>query len=719
MRGAVLCSLLSGICAEICADDCSRPSAAPLNSAFVDFMNVKNGGEERARALGGRCLGLAPAPLDATAAFRAKPHPKNSTETLPAHYNLREAGRVTPVRSQSPFGTCWAFASYGSLESCLMPAESRYFSVNNLANRHGFDYGYDDGGGWTMSAAYLARWDGPADEADDPYPNPGFDPPGIEVQKHINAVYCIPRTGTLDDSLLKQAVMDYGAVYVAFYWDESGYNNATKSYYYSGTNRSQNHAVAMAGWDDAFGRTNFSPQAPGDGAFIIKNSWGTNWAESGYFYMSYYEPTFWGGVAFYGTENPSNLNVNYQYDPLGWVTSFGYSNNAAWGANIFTTTSAVAIRAVGLYTPSANTQCQILLYSDVVPGVPRSGLLQAVQTVELPLAGYHTIALDSQVALSRDTRFSVVVGMYAPGCLWPLPGEMAVAGFSSRAAASPGQSYMSFDGTNYWYDVTDYDASVNFCFKALGCSLAEVPVAAGAVADYDGDRLSDPSLCKPVSGTWMIKYSGRNYEAGTVSNFTGAAGWNPASADYDGDGLGDYGLYNRATGEWELRLSSAGYALVNLASFALGSPVPADYDGDAKADPAVYEAASGTWSIRLSSSGYAVILLEQWAGGPAQLAAPADYDGDRKADPALYQALGSTEEGSNDAYWTILLSGGGYASLTLSPYLGGPGWTPVPADYDGDAKADPAAWQVRSGTLKARLSSSGYGEIVLTGLPGI
>jgi len=719
MKRACYSGLIIGLCAVAGAADLQGPGVAPLNPAFIEFMDRKAGMAARNEAAGEYNLGLVPTPLDLSEAFRHKPVFKTAPKNLPLRYDLRDLGRVTPVRNQSPYGTCWAFASYGSLESCLMPAESRYFSVNNLANRHGFDYGYDDGGGWTMSAAYLARWDGPVDEADDPYSDPGHSPSGLPVQKHVNAVYCISRSGTLDDALLKQAVMDYGAIYIAFYYNDSGYTGATKSYYYSGTNRAQNHAVAMTGWDDAFSRTNFTAQPPGDGAFILKNSWGTNWAESGYFYMSYYEPTFWGGVSFCGTESPTNMDANYQYDPLGWVTSFGYSNNAAWGANIFTATSAVSVSAVGLYTPSANARCQVFLYSGVVPGYPRSGFLQSVQMAELSFAGYHTIALNAPVALSGNTRFSVVVGMNTPNYLWPLPAEMAVAGWSSRATASPGQSYMCFDGTNYWYDVTDYDSSVNFCFKALGCRLTDVPGAAGAVADYDGDGFADPSLCHPVSGAWTIKHSRMSYQSETVSNFSGKADWIPASADYDGDGLGDYGLYNRTTGEWELRLSSAGSALVNLASFAIGSPVPADYDGDGRADPAVYEAATGSWRILLSSAGYAVTLLEQWAGGPAQLAVPADYDGDRKADPALYQAIGSTEEGSNDASWTILLSGSGYASVTLNPYLGGPGWCPVPADYDGDRLADPAVWQARTGTWKVRLSSGGYYELSLPGFLGL
>ncbi len=38
-------------------------------------------------------------------------------ETFPASYDLRALGRVTPVRNQESFGTCWAFGVLGAVES--------------------------------------------------------------------------------------------------------------------------------------------------------------------------------------------------------------------------------------------------------------------------------------------------------------------------------------------------------------------------------------------------------------------------------------------------------------------------------------------------------------------------------------------------------------------------------------------------------------------------
>ena len=99
----------------------------------------------------------------------------------------------------------------------------------------------------------------------------------------------------------------------------SGYwNQNTNSYYYSGSG-SSNHAVTIVGWDDNYDKSKFSTVPPGNGAFIVKNSSGSGWGESGYFYLSYYD-TFVGKTnAVFTAESPVNYDHIYQYDPLGMV----------------------------------------------------------------------------------------------------------------------------------------------------------------------------------------------------------------------------------------------------------------------------------------------------------------------------------------------------------------------------------------------------------------
>jgi hypothetical protein len=170
-------------------------------------------------------------------------------------------------------------------------------------------------------------------------------------------------------------------------------------------------------------------------------------------------------------------------------------------------------------------------------------------------------------------------------------------------------------------------------------------------------------------------------------------------------------------GRWVIRLASGATMDVQWGSPALEDiPVPADYDGDGKTDIAVYRniqghAQSGTWFIRKSSGG----TVEAGWGGPAlgDIPVPADLDGDGKADLAVYRRT--------TAEWFVAKSGGGtqitvwgQANSTDPNVVFYNGDMPVPADYVGDGKADIAVYRDDPDSLTA----AGYWFIEGPG-PGI
>ncbi len=291
--------------------------------------------------------------------------------SLPASYDLRSLGRVTSVKDQGQHGACWTFASLGSLESFLMPSQNLNFSEDNMALTHGFDHSgdiYNRGGNYFMSTAYLARWSGPVYESDDAYGD-YFTPSGLTARKHVQEVDWLPsRASATDNDNIKNAVMQYGGGAVAYRaegnsWGSAYYNASTHSYYYNGSGV-QNHGVLIVGWNDNYAASNFATTPPGDGAFIVKNSWGTGWGDGGYFYLSYYDTVLGYQMfpaVFQNAESTSNYSNVYQYDPLGYCAAWGdaISGDAWWGANVFTATSASLLKAVGFYTLTPNSAYEV------------------------------------------------------------------------------------------------------------------------------------------------------------------------------------------------------------------------------------------------------------------------------------------------------------------------------------------------------------------------
>ncbi|HET6495922.1 MAG TPA: C1 family peptidase, partial [Thermoleophilia bacterium] len=325
---ALCCALLLVVAAAApagaaSADNALQLSTAPLNPAYLQTL-VNPLFSAPSSAADGRALGLRPGPQDFSYAQGIQvPASRNAPlrGALPATYDLRSLGRVTSVKDQGSFGTCWAFASFGSLESGLLPGETRDFSEDNMVLKSGFNYPgtlYDAGGQIWMSTAYLTRWGGPVYESDDAYGD-SYTPAGLTPRKHVQEVNWIPGRGSsLDNDNIKNAIMQYGGAYVAFGWSAAFYRASTASFY-RGDSSSTNHAVLIVGWDDTYPSTNFGTTPPGDGAFIVRNSWGTSWGSSGYFYVSYYDTSFGRGMmgVFDNAEPTSNYTGIYQYDPLG------------------------------------------------------------------------------------------------------------------------------------------------------------------------------------------------------------------------------------------------------------------------------------------------------------------------------------------------------------------------------------------------------------------
>jgi C1A family cysteine protease len=447
--------------------------------------------------------------------------------TLPPRYDLREQGRMTPVKNQYPWGTCWAFATFSSLESTLLPVTPiPDYSEKNLVNLAGFDVAIpSDGGNMAMSTAYLTRWNGPVDEATDPYPlgpkNNWSSSNQYPPVKHVqNVVFFPARTNRTDTANLKGALVRWGAVHSSFCWYSNFYNKTHFSYYQPPTNLSiQNgHAVTIAGWDDTYEATNFTVTPEGPGAWIVKNSWGATWGNAGYFHISYYDKHFGSAIRPDGTykntaaflgESTSNYDRVYSYERLGEVNDIAYNTNKTGGfANVFTVNSSGTLSAIGLYTTDMNVTCTISIYKNPTSG-PVGGSPAATVEKTLPYMGYNTVVIPPllQVPLAAGNTFSVVVQVTNPTNDYYIPVEENQRNYTANITSVFGQDYLL--GSTGWVDLKTFQDNSHVCLKAYTRSTTSPPVANFTSDITSGNaplavQFTDHSTSSPTGWNWSF-----------------------------------------------------------------------------------------------------------------------------------------------------------------------------------------------------------------------
>lgn len=316
--------VLSATATANAADVDKQTVKAVITSQHTDVYNAYLDGEVQVDENSG--VKLAPYAVSAS--------PLQPSSALPSSYK----SRVTDVKNQGSYNTCWAFSAMGALESYLavQGKSNRDLSEQHLAwwatkqfNSDGYGWqmnGLDVGGYSMTGTGYLASWQGAKSESDVPYLRSGNTtfPDNMDTAENAYNVTSIVYVEN-DITSVKTAVYRYGAVATS-YNSGNGYNSDKSAYYQSGsTTVFSGHAIIIVGWDDNYSKTNFkaSAQPPEDGAWLVKNSWGSSIGDDGYLWVSYcdryiLDTNTWG--ANYSVTGARTANV---YDKLYQNEEYG------------------------------------------------------------------------------------------------------------------------------------------------------------------------------------------------------------------------------------------------------------------------------------------------------------------------------------------------------------------------------------------------------------
>lgn len=387
------------------------------------------------------------------------------SKILPLQYDLRDRQRAPKIKNQGPFGTCWAFAALSAMESALLPEEEWELSPDHMTLQNGFVRRQAEGGEYTMGMAYLAAWQGPVNEKDDPYGD-GVSEKGLKPVKHVQEIQLLDGK---DFEKIKESVFLYGGVQTAIYSALENanahspyYNSKTYAYCYAGAEK-PNHEIMIIGWDDTFPKENFNLEVEDDGAFLCQNSWGEEFGDQGVFYVSYYDVNIGShGVIYTGIEETDNYDQIYQSDLCGWVGQLGYNKESVYGANVYTARSAETLQAAGFYATGKETSYELYVVNHFEN---TDSLTDRVKVASGVLAnpGFYTIKFEKECQVEQGEKFAVVLQVTTPGSVHPLAIEYAADEMTAGVDLSDGQGYISSGGKK-WESAEDKQ-DCNLCLK--------------------------------------------------------------------------------------------------------------------------------------------------------------------------------------------------------------------------------------------------------------
>lgn len=430
----------------------------------------------------------------------------------PSSYDPRTQNKTTPIKNQGNQGTCVLFASNAALEqksiyqtgvkNIYSEESAKYITSNSLPTFNNlnsfvgyYENSYSSSRNFTAGFQYLTNrnqpildsnslnWISPNFFSDIPY-NTSYNNSwysnilSSKTNAYASELYYIHKNE------IKQSIIENGAVYARM--KTSGFYNSFAVYNSTiDFDNPVNHAIIIVGWDDNYSKDNFSPNSKpsNNGAWLVKNSWGTN-TNGGYLWISYEDKP----LSFYGRpmtiskidkESDYEYMLSYDFLPIIQKNYTHILNHEYYIANVYDITDLQdnynAINRVTFYASNVRTPNDTYdifispIINNSLPSVNDLG--NSLSHGEISHEGYITGYFPSNYTLNHNYNKYAIIIKFSSSYDYLYISKEGKKNDSFTPVANKGESFFCESAYSGWNDICENQLSVtdygNYCIRPV------------------------------------------------------------------------------------------------------------------------------------------------------------------------------------------------------------------------------------------------------------